>query len=328
MNEIITRDSNLAIQRTPNLIAAEINNIKNETKRMVLYNSIEIGRRLIEAKNLIEHGEWGEWLEKSVDYSQRTANNLMRIFEEYGADQITLLGDNAKSQAIANLSYTQAVALLGVPEEERENFITENDVENLSTRELQKIIKEKEKALKEKEMEKEKLETKLKEATDSYEQLEKKNKEYHEKSEKLMKELEISKEKLIEAEKAGDSEEASRIKEELNIAQKELEDSNFKIKQLEKQLEERPIEINAETVVETIPEEIEKELKELREKANKNIEDNKPKIRFSIYFDGLVENFNNLLDTLDEIKDSTDHEEYEKYKNAIKKLTDKIVENL
>lgn len=66
----------------------------------------------------------------------------------------------------------------------------------------------------------------------------------------------------------------------------------------------------------------------LREKTKKDIEENKLKLRFSIYFDGLVENFNNLLDTLDEIKDSTDHEEYEKYKNAIKKLTDKIVENL
>jgi hypothetical protein len=68
---------------------------------MVLYNSIEIGRKLTEAKSLLDHGEWGEWLENSVEYSKSTANNLMRIFDEYGSDQITLLGDNAKSRTLA-----------------------------------------------------------------------------------------------------------------------------------------------------------------------------------------------------------------------------------
>ena len=61
-------------------------------------------RRLVEAKGMVEHGQWGEWLEKSVDYSTRTAQNLMKIFEEYGADQIPLFGDNAKTQAIADLT--------------------------------------------------------------------------------------------------------------------------------------------------------------------------------------------------------------------------------
>lgn len=39
---------------------------------------------------MIEHGAWGEWLEKSVDYSQRTAQNLMKIFEEYGSADLKL----------------------------------------------------------------------------------------------------------------------------------------------------------------------------------------------------------------------------------------------
>ena len=82
------------VNRTPEIIAAEINGIKEQTKKMVLYNSIEIGRKLTEAKLLMDHGEWGKWLENAVDYSKSTANNLMKIFQEYGAEQITLLDNN------------------------------------------------------------------------------------------------------------------------------------------------------------------------------------------------------------------------------------------
>ena len=143
MNEIAMIDKNLSIDRTPQLIAIEINSIKEQTRKIMLFNSIEIGKRLAEAKIMLGHGEWGEWLNKSVDYSQRTASNLMAIFEQYGSSQITLFCDNAKSQALANLSYTQAVALLGIPQDEREAFIEDHDIHNLSTRELQQAIKDK-----------------------------------------------------------------------------------------------------------------------------------------------------------------------------------------
>ena len=109
---------------------------------MLLYNSIEIGRRLTEAKLCLPHGEWGSWLEEKVDYSKSTANNLMRIFEEYGADQLALFGETgAKSQALGSLSYSQAVALLSIPGEEREQFIEENDAANMSTWELQQATR-------------------------------------------------------------------------------------------------------------------------------------------------------------------------------------------
>ncbi|MGL5087096.1 MAG: DUF3102 domain-containing protein, partial [Clostridium sp.] len=43
----------LTVNRTPDLIAAEIRNIKEQTRKVVLYNSIEIGRKLTEAKSII-----------------------------------------------------------------------------------------------------------------------------------------------------------------------------------------------------------------------------------------------------------------------------------
>nr|WP_242831106.1 DUF3102 domain-containing protein [Desulfosporosinus meridiei] len=51
---------------------------------MVLINAVEIGRHLTEAKALLEHGEWGQWLEESVSYSHSTATRLIQIFKEHG----------------------------------------------------------------------------------------------------------------------------------------------------------------------------------------------------------------------------------------------------
>ncbi|HBW36526.1 MAG TPA: hypothetical protein DEF89_14945, partial [Desulfosporosinus sp.] len=117
--------------------------------RMLLYSSVEIGRRLTEAKSMVNHGEWGKWLENSVSYSQSTANKLMRLFEEYGA-KLTAAQDGSNSESIPDLSYTQAIILLGIPEEERESFMAENDVADMSTRELKQAVRERDQALNEK----------------------------------------------------------------------------------------------------------------------------------------------------------------------------------
>ncbi len=65
-------------------LVSEIRMITEQTKQVVLFNSIEIGRRLTEAKAMVKRGTWGTWLKERVDYSQRTANNFMKIYQEYG----------------------------------------------------------------------------------------------------------------------------------------------------------------------------------------------------------------------------------------------------
>jgi len=145
MNALIT-------ERTPLVIAAEINTIKRQTENILLTNAIEIGRRLKEAKELVRHGEWGKWLAESVSYSQSTADKLMRICEEYGPKVLASPdGDGSSNSAtLRNLTHSQALILLGVPEEKREQFIAENDVENMSARELRQAVKEKNQAVEEK----------------------------------------------------------------------------------------------------------------------------------------------------------------------------------
>lgn len=134
--------------RDIDVVTSEIVTLKRNAQNIMLYYAIEIGKRLKEAKGLLDHGEWGNWLKEKVDFSQSSANNFMKLFDEYGSKQIDLFGQDVNSQTIGNLSYTKALKLLAIPEEERENFAKDNDVENISTRELDKLIKERDEALK------------------------------------------------------------------------------------------------------------------------------------------------------------------------------------
>ncbi|WP_274363731.1 DUF3102 domain-containing protein [Paenibacillus thermotolerans] len=312
---------NALTTRTPIVIAAEINSIKDQTRSILLQASIEIGRRLVEAKAMVPHGEWGNWLEETVDYSQSTANNLMKIYQEYGNDQMSLFGDATNSQALGNLSYTQAVALLGIPAHEREKFVEEHDVESMSTRELQQAIKEKqilEKQLKE---EKEKAEIERQERQkieQNYEALQKKSLSDEERVRRLERDLE-------EAETSGDGEEVNRLKKELDKSGKDLAQLQKTVKELEDELNKKPIDVPATTVIEKVPDEIEKELNELREKVAK--QNNKPVIKFTYCFESLVKGFQDLLGALDEIKTATP-EEHEKYKKAVVGLMNKMGERL
>jgi len=298
--------------RSPDVIAAEIRSIDQQARQYVLNSAIEIGKKLKEAKELVAHGEWGNWLQENVNYKQSTANNFMRISEEY-----------ANSQALANLSYTQAVALLSVPAEERESFVQENNVTELSTRELQAVIKEKkelerqlEKANKKAEYERlarEKLESSLQE-------MQQQNAMNHELAERYKAEIEV-------AMKNGQDEQAAEIQIKLNQTEAELVDTKKKIKEMEKLLKAKPIDVPEKEVqvIEKIPAEVEQELAKLKEQIKRN--ENKAMAKFAVCFETVVRDFDNLLGALYEIK-TTAPEEHEKYQNAVTGLLERMKEKL
>ncbi|WP_294001928.1 DUF3102 domain-containing protein [uncultured Megasphaera sp.] len=148
MTDIINVESQAVGVRTAETIATEINTIKRQTQKIMLASSIEIGKRLTEAKELVDHGQWSQWLQKNVNYSERTAQNLMRVYDQYGEKfgmtEMDSLFASGAPNVFEELSYTQALALLSLPtEEEREQFVEENDVANMSTREMQDAIKAK-----------------------------------------------------------------------------------------------------------------------------------------------------------------------------------------
>lgn len=299
--------------RTPGLIAAEINKIKEDTKRILIYNSIEIGRKLTEAKEMLPHGEWGKWLKTEVDYSKTTANNLMKIFQEYGSEQINLLGDNLKSKTFGNLNYSQATLLLGVPAEEREKFVEENNVEEMSARELKKAIEE----LKKTEEEKEKALKAMEEA-----------------EEKARQESE-ARQALEDAFNSG-AEERRKLEE-------EKESLIGKINGLEKKIEElNTIDKEVSVSTEEIDKEIEERIQELKDKLEEtNKEKNKledklkaaeegvtnSEIEYKIVFDTIVINYDKLLKKLTEMQKENEVA-YMKYKSATKRFLEYMLTKL
>lgn len=64
----------------------------------------------------------------------------MRLYDAYGRQQPALRGAGAQAQELPNLSYTHALILLGVPDEDRARFINDIDIESLTTRELQQAV--------------------------------------------------------------------------------------------------------------------------------------------------------------------------------------------
>ena len=98
---------------------------------------LEIGKLLIEAKDALPHGDWGNWLRERVEFSERTAQNFMRVAREYASNP----------QLVADLgSVRKAIALLDVPEEEREAFVEETDAAQLTARQLEEAIRAREQA--------------------------------------------------------------------------------------------------------------------------------------------------------------------------------------
>lgn len=114
-----------------------------EAKRVGGEAIITIGQRLIEAKELLPHGEWLPWLNEQVEFSERTARNFMRLAREW-----------TNRQALADLGAAKALALLALPESEREEFFSvthqvngeEKAVIDMTSRELKKVIKERDEA--------------------------------------------------------------------------------------------------------------------------------------------------------------------------------------
>ena len=141
----------LTEKRTPELIGAEIRMYYEAGRRVTMLCGIEIGRRLVEAKEMLQHGEWLPWLERETTFSERHAQNYMKVYREYGAAQLGLFGPETNAKYIADLPISKAIALISVPESERVEFAEEVDAEHISIRELEQKIRERDMQLAESE---------------------------------------------------------------------------------------------------------------------------------------------------------------------------------
>ena len=119
--------------RTIEVITDEILDAKRTGGEAIL----TIGRCLIEAKDMLPHGEWLPWLNERVELSERTAQKFMRLAQKW-----------SNPSALADLGATKALMLLALPEEERDEFIEDHNVIDMSTRQLEQAIRERDEARK------------------------------------------------------------------------------------------------------------------------------------------------------------------------------------
>ena len=144
--EVSVSENDKLENETPATLAAEINQITNQTRRFVLDAVIEIGRLLCAAKAMLPPGQWETWLKDSIDYSLNSAQNYMRLYKQYGDPQGGLWGARVANPIIGQLEYTKALALLSLPAEDREEFAHKIIDDNLSNRELAAAIADKKSA--------------------------------------------------------------------------------------------------------------------------------------------------------------------------------------
>lgn len=320
---------------------------------------IEIGKRLLEAKQCLPHGKWGEWLQNEAEFSERTAQNFMRIAREYPNPQtIADLGNSA----------SKALLLLSLPPEEREGFVTEtHEVDGgsktaaeMTTKEMEELLKQ----LEEERAEREKLQgqldlfeneaqkrmdDKLDEALaahedemeaahirlDEAEQAQKKAEERAETLETELAELrqraeqppkpdESELEKIrAEAEKAA----ADAMQKKLDKAKKDLEKAKTEAKEAQDAIEAHEA---AQREAEEAAQKTRKEMKRLEEETEKKLKvaGSSGITRFKVYFEGVQNEVNRMLGCIVDVEESESAEEAAKLRSALAALCRNILEGI
>ena len=313
--------------RTPEVIAAEINTIKAQTREVVCRSAIEIGKRLTEAKCKVPHGSWGAWLQDNVDYSERTAQDLMRMFEEYG---------NTNPQAIADLSYTQALLLTRLDGETRAELLESGTVADMSTRELKDEIERLNRELKERQVTLDQLlstppDEPLQDAYRERDHYRKCMEEAEADAARLEGELEAAKSagESIRAECDKAKAEAGRMRQQAEDAVSRANDAGAEVRRLKDELQaERDKPAKTETVIEQIevvPPDVEKELEELRRKARQAPSESVVTVR--VLYAQLVEKFGEIEKAIGAL-DEQAPEVCAKYRTAVAKAAKMMAERL
>ena len=340
----------LTEKRTPEQIGAEIRMYVDVGRRVTLLCAIEIGRRLVEAKELLSHGEWLPWLERETEFSERSAQNYMKIFNEYGAAQLGLFGPETNTQTFADLPISKALALISIPESDRVEFAEEVDAANISVRELEEKIREREReveelqkdlegerqrgedAIREKEHAEELMRHTLDEAKKQIAELAKLNQELENRP------VEVAVETVRDEEAIAEAAKEAREKAEAAAA-KTAKDYEKQIKQLKKDLsatEDKWAEAkkqaetagsDASTKIAAAQAEAERIRAELEEAQKKLKTSNADVAKFGVWFSTVQQDFLKMMEVLREIRER-DEETGEKLRGGAVVLLKQLLEKM
>lgn len=91
---------------------------------------IQFGRVLTEAKPIVPHGQWENWVGESFGISPEVARNYMKVWRRFG--------ENEKFQ---NVQFSNLQKMLSLPEGTEEAFSRENDLSEMTAREVEEAVK-------------------------------------------------------------------------------------------------------------------------------------------------------------------------------------------
>ncbi len=304
---------------------------------------IEIGRRLEEAKLRVPHGQWGDWLKNEVQFSERTAQNFMRIAREY---------PNPQTVAFLGNSMSKALALLTLPPEEREDFIQETHVidgqektvADMSSREMERLVKELEaerKAKGELQLRIDTLEMEAVQATiedtpsEELLQAEEKRREAEERLAVLQAELEAARSEpqpdiedsvLEQLRKDAEEKAQEKLKKKIQKAEKDAEKAKKEAEDAKKKLEEQEKAVSSKvSQAEQVAAQKEQEIKDLQKKLA-IAGDSKIAI-FKVHFEGVQGQLNKMLLCIEELNQE-ESADAAKLRAALKKLCEGVLEEL
>lgn len=315
-------------------LATEINTIKVQTQAVIQNATLEIGKRLTQAKAAVPHGMWGDWLKTAVDYSERTAQMLISTYERFGGAEQKLFGPQVDQELVAQLSRSQMFALMSIKDEDAcIEFMNEHKEElpNMSKRELEQAIKERDQAKADLEawrtqcesltdtankatQRAEKLKAELARlkadtaaGTDELDKLKAENQEMQQTLELQRRNIDLSNNDAIEARRQL-AEEKAKYEEQIK-ALKEAQDNteNEELKRLQVETAARAGKIK----------DLEREIEELRGLPYAKATEKTPEEKaFARHFENTKEDFNGMLEVLNEMPEGLK----EKYRPAMQKL--------
>ncbi len=316
------------------VITAEIWLYKQQAGAAIL----EIGKRLIEAKEQLSHGEWLPWLEEQVEFSEGTAQRFMRLAREY-----------SNPSPVTDLGVSKALVLLALPASERDEFLSkkhevdgeEKTVAEMSKRELEKAIRERDEARAKVEeaetrakdfevaLEKTKAqaEAELQAAEETVCRLEQELKEIQNAPKEVAVETVVDEAAITEAKKAAHEESEKKLKAKIEQAQKEKEKAEQAKHKAEQDLAALKVaQEQANAVAEREKKSMADQVADLQKKLA--MASSSEMTIFKLHFEQGQDSINKMAACIARMEEAGDSEGAEKLKNALAALLNSTLEVL
>lgn len=290
---------------------------------MGIQMAADAGRCLTVIKERVGHGNWGDWCKRNLQFSERKAQNMMKLSAEMREKNSIF----ANPQTFADIEISKIYELLSAPEEVQKAMVENPETEDMNVREFKDEIKRLKEELAE-ERAKEKINGSEEELTQAKEKIEELTQQLNLRSNEKsgaewQKELDALKSQIEKetkkAEKAAEKLKAAKAEMETK-AEAAAEEAAEKAKKeaAEKFKEENKLLIDSNR-------QAAEEIDRLQKKLESNTQ---PEIAgFKIHADQLQQSFNACLESAKRIE-SSDAEQAQKMRTALKTIMQKLQESI